>query len=71
MWIDIIAGVASGFMIFLLGGKFTYDPDTIEFREAQAWRDKFDEVMLKARSLRGDPEFTRQLDYYEKMLNKK
>lgn len=38
---------------------------------AKAWRTKFDQVMLKARSLRGDPEFTQQLDYYENLLNKK
>ena len=71
MWIDIIAGAVSGYMFFLLGRKYTYSPNSPEFKIAKAWRNKFEEVMLKARSLRGDPEFTRQLDYYEKMLNKK
>ena len=37
---------------------------------ADAWRAKFDQVLMKGRSLRGDAEFTRQLDYYENMLNK-
>lgn len=35
---------------------------------ANAWRDKFQQVMIKARSLRGDAEFTQQLDYYESLL---
>ena len=51
--------------------NFTYYPDSVEFKIAQAWRKKFEEVMLKARTLKGDPEFTRQLDYYENMLKKK
>ena len=37
---------------------------------AAAWQDKFEQVMLKARSLRADAEFTQQLDYYENLLNK-
>ena len=36
-----------------------------------SWRMKFDQVMLKGRSLQGDPDFQRQLDYYENMLKKK
>ncbi len=38
---------------------------------ANAWRAKFQQVIIKGRSLRGDTEFTQQLDYYENMLNKK
>ena len=38
---------------------------------SQAWRDKLEQVLIKGRSLRGDPEFTQQLDYYENLLNKK
>lgn len=37
-------------------------------RLAIAWREKFQQVMIKARSLRGDAEFTQQLDYYESLL---
>lgn len=38
---------------------------------ATAWRAKFEQVLMKGRSLRGDTEFTQQLDYYDKMLNQK
>lgn len=37
----------------------------------KAWRAKFEQVLMKGRSLRGDAEFTQQLDYYENLLNKK
>jgi len=40
-----------------------------EEKMKKAWREKFDEVMLKARSLRGDPDFTQQLNYYENLLD--
>ena len=36
---------------------------------ANAWRAKFEQVLIKGRSLRGDAEFTRQLDYYENLIN--
>ena len=35
----------------------------------KAWREKFEEVMLKARRLRGDSDFTQQLNYYENLLD--
>ena len=66
----VIAGFVLGYLVSLFFNKFSYNPDSVEFKEAQAWRDKFEEVMIKARSLRGDPEFARQLDYYENLLNK-
>lgn len=34
------------------------------------WRAKFDQVLMKGRSLRGDAEFQQQLDYYENIINK-
>ena len=40
-------------------------------KTADVWRDKFRQVMIKGRSLRGDAEFTQQLDYYESLLNQK
>lgn len=40
-------------------------------KRAEVWRAKFDQVLMKGRSLRGDPEFQRQLDYYEGVVNKK
>ena len=37
----------------------------------KVWRAKFDQVLMKGRSLRGDTEFQRQLDYYENLVSKK
>jgi hypothetical protein len=39
-------------------------------KNARVWKSKFEQVLMKGRSLRGDAEFQRQLDYYENMLNK-
>lgn len=51
---------------------FMIDRDTLLWNKmAQVWRAKFDQVMMKGRSMRGDAEFQQQLDYYEGMLNKK
>lgn len=65
--------------IFYLGGGAAVagsmlakkvDIETIRWnKNADVWRSKFDEVLLKGRSLRGDPEFTQQLDYYENLLS--
>ena len=47
------------------------DIETIRWnKNADVWRAKFDQVLLKGRSLRGDSEFTQQLDYYESLLRK-
>ena len=46
------------------------DLDTIRSNKiANAWRAKFEQVLIKGRSLRGDAEFTRQLDYFESLVN--
>lgn len=51
---------------FFLGSK-----DIIRYNKvATAWQNKFEQVMLKARSLRADAEFTQQLDYFESLFNK-
>lgn len=43
--------------------------DMIEWNEkADVWRNKFDQVLMKGRSLMGDSDFQRQLDYYEKAV---
>ncbi len=48
------------------------DQDTIRYnKRANAWRAKFDQVLMKGRSLRADPEFSQMLDYYENMVNQK
>lgn len=40
-----------------------------ENKVADAWASKFSQVLIKGRSLRGDEDFTRQLDYYESQHN--
>ena len=46
------------------------DQDTIRSNKiANAWRAKFEQVLIKGRSLRGDAEITRQLDYFESLIN--
>lgn len=57
--------------ILFMGSSLIYavDYDIITSNQvATAWRKKFKQVMLKARSLRGDSEFTQQIDYYESLL---
>jgi len=34
----------------------------------KTWRAKFDQVLMKGRSLRGDSDFQQQLDYFESMV---
>ncbi|MCQ2290432.1 MAG: hypothetical protein MJZ63_04055 [Muribaculaceae bacterium] len=67
-------GLLVGLLILGYGLMFSFVGGQDVIREnkiAQAWRDKFEQVMLKGRSLRGDAEFTQQLDYYESLLNQK
>lgn len=53
-----------GAIAFFVTGK-----DIIRYNKvAEAWHDKFEQVMLKGRSLQGDSEFTQQLNYYESKL---
>ena len=40
-------------------------------KKANVWRAKFDQVIMKGRSLRGDADFQRQLDYFESKVNRK
>lgn len=48
-----------------------FDRETLRWnKKAEVWRSKFDQVILKGRSLRGDPDFQKQLDYYENLVNK-
>ena len=67
-------GSSGGFIVFTgISGllfSFEIDQDTIRSNKiANAWRAKFEQVLIKGRSLRGDAEFTRQLDYYENLIN--
>ena len=65
-------GVAEfGILVWCLIYFLLTSKDIIRYNKvAAAWQDKFEQVMLKARSLRADAEFTQQLDYYENLLNK-
>ncbi len=48
---------------------FMLDTEVIGYnKKANAWRSKFDQVLMKGRSLKGDPEFTQMLDYYENQM---
>lgn len=40
-------------------------------RLKKIWRAKYEQVLIKGRSMRGDAEFTQQLNYYESLLEKK
>ena len=67
-------GAAAMICIAFYGGMacFMIDQDSIRHnKRADAWRAKFEQVLMKGRSLRGDADFQQQLDYYENMLNKK
>ncbi len=66
--------LVGGLVVVVLAiiGSFTIDTDTLKWNNrAAVWRAKFDQVLMKGRSLRGDTEYTNMLDYYENLLNKK
>ena len=63
-----IAGIIIPFFGWLFGAIFIMSKSFAEEKMKNAWREKFDQVMSKGRSLRGDAEFTQQLDYYESIL---
>ena len=68
----VVAMVAGFLALFGVIGILASEDDTIKWNQrADVWRAKFDQVLMKGRSLRGDPEFQRQLDYYEGIVNKK
>lgn len=72
-----VAWAATGYaeVICICGdafGLFGTSKDILrQNKVAAAWRDKFEQVILKGRSLRADAEFTQQLDFYESKLNSK
>ena len=63
-----IAGIIIPFFGWIFGAIFIMSKSFAEEKMKNAWREKFDQVMSKGRSLRGDAEFTQQLDYYESIL---
>ena len=63
----VMAFCMFGGMVFLCAGR-----DTLRYNKiANAWDAKFDQVLIKGHSLRGDAEFSQQLDYYERLRKKK
>lgn len=51
--------------------NFNESEGILRERRQKAWKAKFDQILLKGRSLRGDSDFQKQLDYYESMVNQK
>lgn len=52
--------------------SYTFSFDTLCWnKRADAWREKLQQVILKGRSMRGDSEFQKQLDYYENAIKQK
>lgn len=72
-WTAFLIATVALFAIIFVALSSSENPDAtlIWNEEADAWRSKFDQVMMKGRSLRGDPEFQQQLDYYERIVNSK
>lgn len=64
------AGLITVGLAWLLG--FTYLPQKPFAAEKikKAWRAKYEQVLIKGRSMRGDSDFIQQLDYYGKLLEK-
>lgn len=69
------------FCVLLMYGAFLYIPISIYLlnvdksllnhnKLTSVWRTKYEQVLLKGRSIRGDMDFQKQLDYYESMLKK-
>lgn len=66
VFFELIFLVFGGMMFF-----WSFSSIINENKVAAAWREKFEQVMFKGRSLRADAEFTQQLDFYESKLNSK
>lgn len=65
----VILLVAMYGLIGVIAGALAIDRDTLKWnKKATVWRAKFEQVLMKGRSLRGDSEFTQMLDYYEKQV---
>lgn len=72
----LIAGIVLPFygwgigLLYLLY-MMVVDKQFSEEKLLKAWRAKCEQILLKGRSLRGDAEFTQQLNYFESLLKKK
>ena len=66
----LLAGIILPVLGWMAGLHFMRGKSFSEEKLKQAWRAKSEQVLIKGRSLRGDSEFTQQLDYYESLLRK-
>ena len=66
----VLAGIIIPVLGWLYGFMSMMGKSFSEEKLKQAWRAKSEQVLMKGRSLRGDSEFTQQLDYYENLLRK-
>ena len=66
----VLAGIIIPFFGWVFGAIFMMAKSFSEEKLKQAWRAKSEQVLIKGRSLRGDSQFTQQLDYYENLLRK-
>lgn len=66
----IFFGCCCAFWV-IYGGLNSNDELLDKNDRCKVWRKKFDQVLMKGRSLRGDAEFSQMLDYYENQVNKK
>ena len=67
--IVLVAGIIIPLIGWIWGALFMMSKSFSEEKLKKAWLAKSEQVLIKGRSLRGDPEFTQQLDYYENLLN--
>ena len=66
-----LIGLGLAIAIAIAGGTTIFEADKETLRHnkmANAWRAKFDQVLMKGRSLRADSEFNQMLDYYENQI---
>ena len=68
--IVLVAGIIIPLTGWIIGAIVMENKSFSEEKLKKAWMAKSEQVLMKGRSLRGDAEFTQQLDYYENMLNK-
>lgn len=66
----LLAGIILPLVGWMAGLQSLEGKSFSEEKLKQAWRAKSEQVLIKGRSLRGDSEFTQQLDYYESLLRK-
>ena len=67
----LIAGIVIPLCGWIFGFEVMRNKPFSEEKLVKAWRAKCEQILLKGRSLRGDAEFTQQLNYFESLLEKK